>query len=97
LRYRHISGYILDGADPLNPLAHASGLDVLDLSTLKTVRHGVDINLAVDNLNNKPYWETQNFLESRVSPTAPVVARVHGTPGYPIGFTVGLTFRLGEK
>lgn len=24
-------------------------------------------------------------------------ARVHGTPGFPIGFTLGLTFRLGEK
>jgi len=25
------------------------------------------------------------------------MARVHATPGFPIGFTAGLTFRLGEK
>jgi hypothetical protein len=97
LRYRHISGYILDGEDSTNPAKHATGLDVLDLSTSKQIRHGLDFNFAIDNVNNKDFWETQNYLESRVSPTAPVVARVHGTPGYPIGFTVGLTFRLGEK
>lgn len=97
LRYRHISGYILDGEDLANPAKHATGLDVLDLSTSKQIRHGLDINFTIDNLNNKNYWETQNYLESRVSPTAPVVARVHGTPGFPIGFTFGLTFRLGEK
>ena len=54
-------------------------------------------NFAVDNLNDKRYWETQNYFESRVTPTAPALAQVHGTPGYPIGFTVGLTFRLFEK
>jgi len=54
----------------------------------------VDFNFVIDNLNNKRFWETQNYLESRVAPGDPVVARIHGTPGYPIGFTVGLTFRL---
>lgn len=97
LRYRHISGYILDGEDPTNPAKQATGLDVLDLSISKQIRHGLDFNFAIDNLNDKRYWETQNYLESRVTPTDPVVARVHGTPGYPIGFNVGLTFRLGEK
>ena len=97
LRYRHISGYILDGENTGNLLAYARGLDVIDLSTSKQIRHGLDFNFAIDNLNNKRFWETQNFLESRVSPDAPVVARIHGTPGYPIGVTVGLTFRLGEK
>jgi TonB-dependent receptor-like protein len=32
LRYRHVSGCILDGEDPSNPISNASGLDVLDLS-----------------------------------------------------------------
>ena len=63
----------------------------------KSLRHNLDFNFAIDNLNDKQYWETQNYLESRVSPTAPILARVHGTPGYPIGVTVGLTYRLGEK
>jgi outer membrane receptor protein involved in Fe transport len=97
LRYRHISGYILDGEDPTNPAKRANGLDVLDLSLSKRIRHGIDLNFAIDNLNNKRYWETQNFFESRVTPTSPVVSRIHATPGFPIGFTVGMTFRLGEK
>jgi outer membrane receptor protein involved in Fe transport len=94
LRYRHISAYRLDGLDPT---IRATGLDVVDLSFSKQIRHGVDFNFAIDNLNDKRYFETQNFLESRVAPDSPVVARVHGTPGYPIGFTVGMTFRFGEK
>jgi len=95
LRYRHISGYILDGSDPTVP--RATGLDVLDLSVSKQVRHSIDFNFAIDNLNNKRFWETQNYLESRVAPTGASAFRVHATPGYPIGFTVGMTFRLGEK
>ncbi|HEY6184719.1 MAG TPA: TonB-dependent receptor [Terriglobales bacterium] len=95
LRYRHISGYILDPV--VRDIPRAAGLDVLDLSMSKQLRHNLEFNFAVDNLNNKRYWETQNYLESRVTPASDVIARVHGTPGYPIGVTVGLTFRLGEK
>jgi outer membrane receptor protein involved in Fe transport len=97
LRYRHISGYILDGTNSATPSSHATGLDVLDLSVSKRISHGVDFNFAIDNLNNKRYWETQNYLESRVSPEALPAFRVHGTPGYPVGVTLGMTFRLGEK
>ena len=95
LRYRHISGYILDGADAAVPLA--SGLDVIDLSMCKRIRHGMELNFAIDNLSNKRYWETQNYFGSRVTPDDPAIARVHGTPGFPIGVTVGMTFRFGEK
>jgi len=95
LRYRHIGSYILDGSNNAVPRAH--GLDVLDVSVSKTVRHGVDFNFAIDNLNNKQYWETQNYFESRVNPNALAISRAHATPGYPIDFTVGLTFRFGEK
>jgi outer membrane receptor protein involved in Fe transport len=95
LRYRHISSYILD---PLvRNIPRATGLDVLDLSASRQLRHNLDLNFAIDNLNNKRYWETQNYLDSRVTPASPVLARVHGTPGSPVGVTVGLTFRLGEK
>jgi len=97
LRYRYISGYILDGENPTSPISYARGLDVLDLSMSKRIRHGVDFNFAIDNLNDKHFYETQNYLESRVTPTADAKFRVHGTPGSPIGFTVGMTFRLGEK
>jgi hypothetical protein len=94
LRYRHISNYRLDGE---NAGIRASGLDVFDLAVTKTLRHWVDLNVSVDNLTDKVYYETQNYFESRVSPTDPAIERIHGTPGYPFGITVGLTFRLGEK
>ncbi len=91
LRYRHISSYRLDGEDPT---VRASGFDVLDLSVTKEIRRGVDFNLSIDNLGNKRYYETQNYFESRLRPGDPVVARIHGTPGYPITLTLGLSFRF---
>ena len=96
LRYRHISSYILDGAGPAVP--RARGLDVVDLSVSKRIRHGIDFNFAIDNLNNKRYWETQNYFVSRLE-NEPVdgIARVYGTPGFPIGLTLGMTFRFGER
>ena len=103
LRYRHIGHYILDqqvlvGGQPAPPPPFASGLDIVDLSVSKRVRHGLDFNIAIDNLNNKRYWETQNYFVSRLpeEPTAGI-ARVHATPGFPLGITVGLTYRLGER
>jgi outer membrane receptor protein involved in Fe transport len=94
LGYRHTSNYRLDGEDAT---IRAAGLDVLDFSLRQRIRRWIDFNFSIDNLTNKHYLETQNYFESRVSPTAPVVARIHGTPGYSIGFTAGLTFHLGEK
>jgi outer membrane receptor protein involved in Fe transport len=104
LRYRHVSRYLLVNPDdtavpPAPPYTnsvqtHASGLDVLDFAASKKLVHGLEWNLSVDNLNNKRYYETQNFFDSRVSPTVHVEARVHGTPGYPVGFTTGLTWRF---
>jgi outer membrane receptor protein involved in Fe transport len=108
LRYRHISRYLIVNPDygsdtasipPAPPYTdayetHASGLDVVDFAATKKLFRGLEWNLAVDNLNNKRYYETQNYFYSRVTPTAPIEARVHGTPGYPIGFTTGLTWRF---
>jgi hypothetical protein len=94
LRYRHIGNYRLDGKDPT---IRAAGLDVLDLAVTKSLRPWLDLNFNVDNLLGKVYYETQNYFESRVSPRAPALQRVHGTPGYPREVTFGLTLRLGEK
>ena len=94
LRYRHVSSYRLDGLDPS---IRAAGLDVVDLSLNRQIRPGVEFNLAVDNLTTKRYFETQNYLESRLRPGDPAVGRIHGSPGYPIGVTVGLTFHLFTK
>jgi hypothetical protein len=37
----------------------------------KKLWHGLECNLSIDNLTNKHYYETQNFFNSRISPTAP--------------------------
>ena len=103
LRYRHIGHYILDqgvtvGGLPAPRPPLASGLDVIDLSVSKRIRHGVDFNFAIDNLNDKKYWETQNYFVSHLENESSVgVARVHATPGYPVGVSVGFTFRVGER
>jgi outer membrane receptor protein involved in Fe transport len=94
LRYRHTSNYRLD---PLDAGVRAAGLDVVDLGVTKRLRRDLDFNLAVDNLFNKRYFETQNYFESRVRPDDEPAARIHATPGYPFGVTAGLTFRFGGK
>ncbi len=94
LNWRHISSYRLDGLDET---IRASGHDVVDFSMSKRLNKMVDLNFSVNNLFNKKYFETQNFFESRVSPNAPVIERIHATPGYSTTVNVGLTFRFGEK
>jgi outer membrane receptor protein involved in Fe transport len=94
LNWRHISRYRLDGADET---IKASGHDVVDFSLSKRLKKWVDLNFSIDNLLNKKYYETQNFFESRTSPTADVISRIHATPGYPFTVNIGLTFRFGAK
>jgi outer membrane receptor protein involved in Fe transport len=94
LRMRAINHYRLDGEDAS---ILATGHTVLDLGLSRRIRRGVELNLSLDNLTNRDYYETQNYFESRVSPMAPIVARIHGTPGYPLTAVVGLTFRLRGK
>jgi outer membrane receptor protein involved in Fe transport len=94
LGYRHVSNYRLDGEDAT---IRAAGLDVLDLSVRQRIRRWVDLNLSIDNLTNKRYWETQNYFESSVNPGAAAIARIHATPGFSRGVTAGLTFHLFPK
>ncbi|MBZ5611609.1 MAG: TonB-dependent receptor [Acidobacteriia bacterium] len=94
LRMNAINHYRLDGEDPS---VVASGHTVLDLGVAKQVRRGVELNLSVDNLTDRDYYETQNFFESRVTPIAPIVARIHGTPGYPLTVVAGVTLRMRGK
>jgi len=94
LRYRHTSNYRLD---PFDAGIRASGLDVVDFSLSRKLRHFVDFNFAIDNLFNKRYFETQNYFESRIRPDADSAQRIHATPGYPLSVTIGLTFRVFEK
>lgn len=94
LRYRYISNYRLDGEDAG---VRASGHDVVDLSVSRRFKSWIELNLNIDNLFNKRYFETQNFYESRTRPGDPILSRIHATPGYSIGVTGGVTFRFGEK
>ncbi len=94
LRYRYISNYRLDGEDVR---IRASGHDVVDLSVSRLVKRRIELNLNIDNLFNKRYFETQNFYESRTRAGDPILSRIHATPGYSIGVTGGVTFRFGEK
>jgi len=94
LRYRHTSSYRLD---PLDAGIRAAGLDVVDLSVNKRLRRYLEFNLAVDNLFNKRYFETQNYFESRLRPEDEPAERIHATPGFPFGVTAGVTFRFGGK
>ena len=94
LRMRAINHYRLDGEVAS---IVASGHSVFDLGLAKQVRHGVEFNLSFDNFTDRSYYETQNFFESRVAPGAPIVGRIHGTPGYPLAVVAGMTFRLGAK
>ena len=94
LGYRHAGGYRLD---PEDARPRASGLDVLDFSLTKRLRRWLDFNLAIDNLTDKRYYETQNYFESRLRPGEAAAPRIHGTPGSPFGLTAGLTFRFSGK
>jgi hypothetical protein len=94
LRYRYGNHYRLTGE---GPLVMATGFGVLDLSVSKQIRRGIDFTCAIDNLTRKQFYETQNYFESRITPDAPTISRIHATPGYPIGVSVGLRFQAKGK
>ena len=93
LRMRAINHYRLDGEDAS---IVASGHTVFDATLSKRLLRGIEGNLAFDNLTNRDFYETQNYFESRLPGQDPAY-RIHGTPGYPLTATVGLTFRLKGK
>ncbi len=93
VRVRAINHYRLDGFDPgMLALGHT----VWDFGVARRVRRGIELNVTVDNFANRAYWETQNYVESRL-PGQEAMARIHATPGYPITLMVGMTFRLFGK
>ena len=94
LRMRAINHYRLDGDDPA---VVATGHTVWDLGVARQISHMVAFNFSVDNLTNRHYFETQNYFESRVTPDAPVIARIHATPAYPLTAVAGVTLRFGGK
>ena len=95
LRLRAINHYRLntDGRTP----KQAAGNTVTDFGTVRRLRRNVDFNASVDNLFGRAYYETQNYIESRPYINGPAAFGIHGTPGYPRTFTIGLTARFGGK
>ncbi len=94
LRMRAVNRYRLDEDEAG---VFGSGLTVVDLGLSRRINRRLDFNLSLDNLTNRHYYETQNYFESRVTPEAPIVARIHGTPGYPLTAVAGVTIRFGAK
>ncbi len=93
LRMRAINHYRLDGEDPA---IVAAGHTVFDAGLSRRLAHNLDFSAGVDNLFNRPYFETQNYFESRLRGEQPAY-RIHATPGYSRTVTVGLTVRFGGK
>jgi outer membrane receptor protein involved in Fe transport len=90
---RAINHYRLDG---VNSSIIASGHTVFDFSTSRRLRRRIDLNFSAENFTDRSYYETQNYFVSRVL-REPPIARIHGTPGYPLTLTAGVTFRLFGK
>jgi outer membrane receptor protein involved in Fe transport len=91
---RALNHYRLDGEDPS---IVAAGHSVLDFSLVRRIRQGLDFSFAVDNLTDRSYYETQNYIESRPYRDVLPAFGIHATPGYPLTVTVGLTFRFRGK
>jgi hypothetical protein len=94
LRMRAINHYRLDGLDPSNL---AAGHTVWDFSLVRRIRRNLDLNFSADNMLNRSYYETQNYIESRPNPAGPAAYGIHATPGYPATLMIGLTFRFRGK
>ena len=69
---------------------------MFDFSVSRRIRRGMDLNFSAENFTDRPYYETQNYFVSRLLGEAPI-ARIHGTPGYPLTLSAGVTFRLVGK
>ena len=93
LRMRAINHYRLDGSDPS---IQASGNTVFDTALSRDLNDHAALNIAVDNLFNRKYWETQNYFTSRLAGQGPM-ERIHASPGYGRTLVVGVTLRFGAK
>jgi len=67
------------------------------MSLVRRVNRHADFLFSVDNFTNRRYYETQNYIESRPYAGGAALTGIHGTPGYPVTFSVGLTFRFRGK
>lgn len=94
LRVRAINRYILNGEG--NGGARVPGHTVWDFSASRSINRYFDLNIAVDNLLDKSFYETFEMYTSALRGQDPL-ERVHGTPGYPRTVMVGVTIHLFPK
>ena len=93
LRMRSINRYILNGDEAQSVVP---GHTVFDFNIARQLNRWLDLNVAVDNLFDKSYYETFERYTSRLPGEHPL-ERVHGTPGYPRTIIGGITIRLFPK
>lgn len=94
LRFRSINHFRVN-RDEL-PSLTAPGHTVTDVSLSRKLYKGIELNFAIDNIFDKTYYETVDYYASRLK-GQPSIERFHATPGYPITFIGGITFRLWNK
>jgi outer membrane receptor protein involved in Fe transport len=94
LRVRAINRYILNGEG--NGGAVVPGHTVWDFSASRAINRYFDLNIALDNLFDKFYYETFEMYTSALKGQSPL-ERVHGTPGYPRTVMAGVTIHLFPK
>lgn len=93
-RVRAINSYRLDREDAA---IRAAGHTVFDMSLMRRLNRHADFLFSIDNFTNRRYYETQNYIESRPFAGGPAASGIHGTPGYPVTFSAGMTFRFRGK
>ena len=94
LRFRAINRFLVNGEGETPQ--RAPGHSVTDFSMSRRLFKNVDLNFAIDNIFDRTYFETVDSYTSALRGQAPM-ERFHVTPGYPITFIGGLTFRLFHK
>lgn len=94
VRLRAINSYRLDRTDAA---IRAAGHTVVDVSLVRRLSRRADFLFSIDNFANRRYFETQNFIESRPFAGQSSAYGIHGTPGYPITVSAGLTLRFRGK
>lgn len=94
MRFRAINHFLVN-SDEVGRLT-APGHSVTDLSVSRRLTRWMDLNFSIDNMFDRTYYETVDRYTSALRGQDPV-ERFHVTPGYPITFVGGVTFRLFNK
>ncbi len=95
LRFRSINRYLLLRED--GSATRVPGHSVTDFFAARRLNRWLELNLSIDNIWDKEYFETFSHYSSRVAPGAAELDRIHGTPGYPLTVVGGVTIRLFPK